>query len=72
MAHNKYRVFDKKNNLHQVYDDALQGAEQGAEQWAKDCAKQIGGYVLRYASYDFESGENPFKLYDFVDQGKAK
>lgn len=68
MAYNKYRVFDKKNNLHQVYDDALQGAEQ----WAKNCAKQIGGYVLRYAFYDFESGENPFKLYDFVDQGKSK
>lgn len=37
MAHNKYRVFDKKNNFHQSYDGALKGAEQ----WARDCAKKI-------------------------------
>jgi hypothetical protein len=68
MAHSKYRVFDKKNNLHQSYDGILQGAEQ----WAKDCAKKIGGYVFQYSDADFANGTNPFKLYDFVDQGKSK
>lgn len=68
MTYNKYRVFDKKNNLHQSYDDALQGAEQ----WARDCAKKIGGYVFRYSENDFATSANPFKLYDFTDQGKSK
>jgi hypothetical protein len=68
MAHSKYRVFDKKNNFHQSYDGILQGAEQ----WAKDCAKKIGGYVFQYSDADFGNGTNPFKLYDFVDQGKSK
>jgi hypothetical protein len=68
MAHNKYRVFDKKNNFHQSYDGALKGAEQ----WARDCAKKIGGYVFQYSEFDFANGTNPFKLYDFVDQGKSK
>jgi hypothetical protein len=68
MTSNKYRVFDKKNNFHQSYDSALQDAER----WARDCAKKIGGYVLQYSSADFASSANPFKLYDFVDQGKSK
>jgi septation ring formation regulator EzrA len=66
MQHNKYRVFDKKNNFHQSYDEALQGAEQ----FAKDCARQIKGFVLKYSESDFFKSENPFKLYDFTDQPK--
>lgn len=66
MPHSKYRVFDKKNNFHQSYDEAMQGAEQ----FAKDCARQIKGYVLKYSESDFPQKENPFRLYDFTDQVK--
>lgn len=66
MPHSKYRVFDKKNNFHQSYDEAMQGSEQ----FAKDCARQIKGYVLKYSESDFFKSENPFKLYDFTDQVK--
>jgi hypothetical protein len=68
MSFSKYRVFDKKNNFNQSYDGFLQDGEQ----WAKDCAKKIGGYVLKYSAADFATSANPFKLYDFVDQGKSK
>lgn len=66
MPHSKYRVFDKKNNFHQSYDEAMQGSEQ----FAKDCARQIKGYVLKYSESDFFKKENPFRLYDFTDQVK--
>ena len=71
MTHSKYRVYDKKNNFHQSYDEVMQGSEQ----FAKDCAKKIGGYVLKYSAADFATSlpiEKPFKLYDFVDQGASK
>jgi hypothetical protein len=80
MTHDKYRVYDKKNNFHQSYD----GVMRGAEQFAKDCARQIKGYVLKCSADDFLNqdgsitgsrscaprvgeGEDSLRIYDFRD-----
>lgn len=57
----KYRVFDQKNNFHQVFDSVLQGAFS----WARDCAKHVGGYVKEYTDQQFADDEEGQVVVDY-------
>jgi hypothetical protein len=68
MTKTKYRVFDYKNNFHQSYDAALQGAFA----WAHDCAKRVHGYVLQYDGEELDAVDGGRKIIDFTAEKLQK
>jgi hypothetical protein len=69
MTHTRYRVFDHKNNFHQSYDSALNGAFA----WAHACAKRIHGYVMEYNGDEFYGNSNAGrKIIDFTAEKTGK